>query len=164
MTISHTRPHLRLRFILLAALVAMGAAIATFGVTEAQAHGECTAQATPPAKTAAGNIRSDGTFSCTQSHRFLTLTVGIEKLKGGVWKLVKTGRPSQGTGQGPITGAVVIPCSDTDNYRGVANGFTGRDAAESPHVSKNTSVQSTIACTPNDLANTAALLELALFA
>jgi hypothetical protein len=161
MSISHAKPFSRLRFMLLAALAAVGMAIATFGAAEAQAHGTCQATANPPSKTAFGNIRSDGTFSCTDSHRFLTLTVQIEKLKGGVWKPVGDPGTAKGTGQGPITAAAVIPCTDTDNYRAVAQGFTGREIDTATHLSKNTSSQSSVTCTASDLSNAGALLELA---
>ena len=163
MSISHTRPLPRLRFIALAAIAAAATATASFGAAEAQAHGTCQATATPPSKTAAGNIRSDGTMSCTESHRALTVTVTMQKLEASGWTPIKTGRPGQSTGSFPANATVVVPCADTDNYRAVAEGYTGRESADA-HVSKNPSVQSTIACTPQNLTNPAALIELALFA
>ncbi len=164
MSISHTRPLPRLRFILLAAIAAAATATASFGAAEAQAHGTCQATATPPYKTAAGNIRSDGTMSCTESHRALTVTVTMYKLEGSNWAPLKTGRPGQSTGSFPANATVVVPCADTDNYRASAQGYTGRDSTDPVHESKNTSPQATIVCTPQDMTNPAALLELALFA
>lgn len=158
MTISHTAPLWRLRTAVLAVLVAVGLTMAYSG--QAQAHGTCAMDVQVPFKTSTGNIKSKATYTCTHSHRVLTVNVHIERLQEGVW--TQSGEEGLGRGSGTSQSAVVVvPCAGTDDYRAVGRGTTGNEDTISPHIAQDPTGRQPIQCSNSDLTNTAALLELA---
>ena len=161
MSISHAKPFSRLRFIMLAALAAVGMAIATFGAAEAQAHGTCTTSVVGPTKTAFGNIRGEAVFTCTSTHRILKVTAHIERLRNGTWVQVGDEGFARANDDTTVRAVTTVPCGGTDDYRVVGRGVTGTDTTVSPHISQTPGARAQITCTTGDLTNTGALLELA---
>jgi hypothetical protein len=132
MTILYRRPRLRLRFVLLAALAAVAMGMATFGASEAKAHGPCYFSTLSVSKSN-GVIVGRATFRCDSWHRNLNATVHIERFEGGTWVAVSD--PGEGNGPGHEARArTTTPCVETDNYRVVGRGTTGDETTVSPHI------------------------------
>lgn len=161
MSTSYSKPRMRLRHILLAAMAAAGVA-AAFGAAEAQAHGTCQATPSIGKNSSTGNIVGRATFTCTNFHRNLSVNVFIEKRnESGTFTAVSD--TGTGTGSGTqVSARIAIRCAQSGDYRAVALGRTGNEDTPVPHISQNPGTGSNIACFASDLTNAAGVAELAL--
>jgi hypothetical protein len=152
MTISYSKPRLRLRFVLLAALAAVAMGMGTFGAAEARAHGSCSFPTLSVFKSN-GQIVGRAVFECTLWHRNLNAMVHIERFEGGQW--VRVSDIGEGNAPGRQAKArTTTACAETDNYRAVGLGTSGDETTTSPHIVQKPGSSTVINCTSSDLTNT----------
>jgi len=167
MSISNTRPHVRLRFILLAVLATVITALllasggsGPLAVEAASAHGSCSNSMYGPSKTAAGRIKGSNAYNCTGHHASTTGCAQIVFDTGAAFTPVdepscKTTASSDGSGRAYVSAA----CAGTGFYRVMGVGEAGNTSGQVPHTASDVTGGTWIQCTPDDLATTGGVFE-----